>query len=118
MELQRFVCMEGAFGGREKASFEFDCDAMWPDRKDWTPLLCVVTNNSPFLGFFSKYTMPAMATTTADFQTFLSDKTEFTYEETERRNSFATSSVTGKKVYFFKSISFNQTCIYIEQKHF
>ncbi|XP_065054238.1 uncharacterized protein LOC135683037 [Rhopilema esculentum] len=94
VELQRFVCMEGAFGGREKTFFEFDCDAMWPDRKDWTPLLCVVTNNSPFLGFFSKYTMPAMATTTANFQTFLSGKTEFTYEETEIRNSFATSSVT------------------------
>ena len=80
------MCISGAFGGRESSSFEFDCNAIWPDRTDWTPILCVVTNNSPLLGYFFKYTSPTFALSSSDFQTLSSGKTSYTFEENEARN--------------------------------
>ena len=87
------MCIKGAFGGRETNSFEFDCNAVWPDRTDWTPILCVVTNNSPLLGYFFKYTSPALALTSNDFQTLTIGKVGYSFEENEPRTSVNGGSI-------------------------
>ena len=91
-EISRFLCTTGAFGGREVSSFEFDCNAVWPDRTDWSPILCVVTNNSPLLGYFFKYTSPSFALALGDFQTLTTGKTIYTFEENEARKTVDTAT--------------------------
>jgi len=91
-EINRFVCITGAFGGSERPSSEFDCSAVWPDRTDWTPILCVVTNNSPFLGYFFKYTTPVFALSSNDFQTFNAGRTIYSFEENEARRTDSSGS--------------------------
>ena len=86
-EIGRFLCTTGAFGGREISSSEFDCNAVWPDRTDWSPILCVVTNNSPLLGYFFKYTSPSFALSLGDFQALTAAKTTYTFEENEPRRT-------------------------------
>eukprot|EP00794_Sanderia_malayensis_P014026 gene14026-15485_t len=92
-ELQRFICINGAFGGRLASSFEFSCQATWPDKRDWTPVLCVVTNNSPFLGYFYKYTSPALVASLADYNKLVSGKSIYDYQESEARNSLQSNTI-------------------------
>ena len=100
-EVQRFSCISGSFGGRPEVAFEFGCQAVWPDSKDWTPILCVVTNNSPFLGYFFKYTSPALAASANDYSSIIAGKSSYSYQETESRNSFQNTNIGNGIVYPF-----------------
>ncbi len=92
-EILRFTCITGAFGGRQTDLFEFSCQATWPDERDWTPALCVVTNNSPFLGYFFKYTSPALTSSLVDYNKMVAGNTVYGYEEAEARSSMQSNVI-------------------------
>ena len=85
-ELEKVTCIPGFFGGaKSERPFEFGCDATWPDATDWSPVLCVMTNNSPFYGYFFNFTSPPSAQTSEAFNALSSGKAEFDFTESEER---------------------------------
>lgn len=91
-ERESFTCIPGFFGGAEsERPFEFSCQATWPDASDWAPVLCVRTNNSPFIGYLFNFTSPPTAQNSNTFNKLAGKKKTFTYSEEER-----VASVSGK----------------------
>ena len=85
MEKKTFPCVPGYFGGStQPAIFEYGCQETWSNGDNYLALLCVVTDNNPFLGLLYD-TPPAPAGDSVQFDSLQADAPKYEYRENETR---------------------------------
>ena len=86
MEKQTFSCIPGYFGGStHTAIFEYGCQETWSNGDNYLAILCVVTDNNPFLGLLYD-TPPASAGDSVQFDSLQADAPKYEYRENETRS--------------------------------
>ena len=94
VEKQKFPCIPGYFGGStEPAIFEYGCQETWHNGDNYLSILCVVTDNNPFLGLIYD-TPPASAGDSVQFDSLQAGAPKYEYQENETR-SLTENDVTG-----------------------
>ena len=94
VEKEAFKCIPGYFGGSTQAAiFEYGCQETWNNGDNYLAILCVVTDNNPFLGLLYD-TPPASAGDSVQFDSLQAGAPEYEYRENETR-SLVENDVTG-----------------------
>ena len=94
MERQTFSCIPGYFGGStQSAIFEYGCQETWDNGDNYLAILCVLTDNNPFLGLLYD-TPPAFAGDRVQFESLQAGAPKYEYHENETR-SLVESEATG-----------------------
>ncbi|CAB4038508.1 Hypothetical predicted protein, partial [Paramuricea clavata] len=86
LEKKTFSCIPGYFGGSTQPTiFEYGCQETWNDGDNYLAILCVVTDNNPFLGLLYG-TPPASAGDSVQFDSLQAGSPEYEYRENETRS--------------------------------
>ena len=86
LEKKTFPCIPGYFGGSTQPTiFEYGCQETWNDGDNYLAILCVVTDNNPFLGLLYG-TPPASAGDSVQFDSLQAGAPEYEYRENETRS--------------------------------
>ena len=94
VERLTFSCIPGYFGGStQSAIFEYGCQETWDNGDNYLAILCVLTDNNPFLGLLYD-TPPAFAGDNVQFVSLQAGAPEYEYGENETR-SLVESEATG-----------------------